>query len=235
MKYIKLTFIFFFFWGNIFSQNYKAVEVIYNKAYKNYKDSTNSAPRLLRNLEYKLLSNHNESRFEYIKKIDHDGYETNKRFISKGGGKGIHYKNLATNERFWQVEDFGDLYLVNEKFNKYKWKLLKSESKKILGYICYKAIGTFTEYSPIRKKTIENKIEVWYTPSLPIPFGPSGFDGLPGLVLESLNGSFYLIAKKINLKKQAFKIRKPIKGKKVNHDEFNKLIYKYFLDYTNKK
>jgi len=235
MKHVKLTFLFFFFLINIYSQKYNALEVIYNKAYKNYRDTTNSPPKILKNIEYKLQCNLNESRFEHIKRMDSDGDNTNKRFIGKGGGKGIHYKNLETKERFWQVEDFGGLFLVEEKFNKYEWKLLKNESKMILGYECFKAIGTFKEYSPIRKKIIENKIEVWYTPSLPLPYGPAGFDGLPGLVLESVNGSFYLMVKKINFKENPIKIKKTVKGKKVSHNEFNKLIYNYFMEYTRKK
>jgi GLPGLI family protein len=234
MKAIKSIFIILIFTSSIFSQDNK-IEIIYNKAYKNYKDTTDTNPKILKNLQYKLICTNNSSKFEYVKKMDFEGTPINKKFIGKGGGKGINYKNLKTKERYWQIEDFGDVFLVKEKFNKYQWELFNNESKEILGYICFKAEGTFKEYSPIRKKVIENKIVVWYAPSIPLPYGPAGFDGLPGIVLESLNGSFYFTASKINFHKNNITIKKPTKGKKVTHNEFNKLIFQYFIGRTKKQ
>lgn len=60
---------------------------------------------------------------------------------------------------------------------------------------------------------------------------PSGFDGLPGLVLESQRGSFYFIAEEINFnvdKKIDFKID----GVKILDEEFAKMQYKAFMNYT---
>lgn len=220
----------------IFSQNDKTVEVIYIKAYKNHRDVSDAEPKLMKNLEYQLLCNFNKSKFEYISSMVNDGDIINERFIGRGGGRGIYYKNLEVKENIHQriSPDDDELYLVMENFNKHDWTLLK-ETKKILGYDCFKAIANHVEYNPITKKEISSNIVVWYAPSLPLPFGPAGFDGLPGLVLESNVASFYFIAQEIKFHDKEKDIKRPIRGEEVTLEEYNSIIFQNWLKQTGKK
>lgn len=55
------------------------------------------------------------------------------------------------------------------------WELHESDSKKIKGYLCYKAT---------RKDETGSMVIAWYAKDLPIPDGPETYFGLPGLILE---------------------------------------------------
>jgi len=214
-------------WSQNIKQN-KTIEITYVKAYKNFKDSTNTPPKAMKGLEYKLICNTNEARFEYISSMNNDGQKTNQRFVGRGGGEGVYYKNLKERIKLHKTKSVDEnLYLIKEELNKYNWKLLK-ETKKILGYDCFKAIGELKEYSYIRKKDLVIPIVVWYVPTIAAPFGPAGYDGLPGLILESSSSSFYLIANNIEFHNEKIKIRRPTKGKEVTADEFNRLLSEAF-------
>lgn len=108
----------------------KTIEVTYVKAYKNYKDTTNTAPKLMKNLEYQLLCNTNSARFEYIPNMSNDGDKTNERFIGRGGGKGVYYRNLKEKVKLHQTYSLDEkLYIIEEDLKKYDWKLLKDTKK----------------------------------------------------------------------------------------------------------
>lgn len=64
-----------------------------------------------------------------------------------------------------------------------KWKIDKNLSKKINGYNCNKAYVSFRG----------RDYEAWFTPEIPISFGPFKFKGLPGLILSisSIDGNSY--------------------------------------------
>lgn len=64
-------------------------------------------------------------------------------------------------------------YLVEDKLPKIEWKL-SSEKREIENLICYKATTTFRG----RNWT------AWYSPDIPINYGPWKFYGLPGLIVE---------------------------------------------------
>lgn len=114
----------------------------------------------------------------------------------------------------------GTHYIISSKADKYKWTLTK-ETKKISGYICYKAItqkitnnmaGTFTK-----------PVTAWYAPSIPLSFGPKDYNGLPGLILELQEGTIGLYATKIDLNpKEKIEINKPTKGKLMTQEEYDK-------------
>jgi len=229
MKKFVIIILLLFSGINLWSQNdllNKTIEVTYIKGYKNYKDTVNAPPRLMKNLEYQLLLNNNEARFEYISSMISDGDRiTNSRFIGKGGGDGIYYKNLKQKEKLVQTDnDNQKLYLVEEDLNQYKWTLHKDQ-KKILGYDCFKATGQYSFFGYFRNRKITINITAWYTPSIPVPFGPSGYDGLPGLVLEAQKGSFYFIAQEVNFHNKTKPIKRPNEGELLSREEFHKTIF----------
>ena len=64
----------------------------------------------------------------------------------------------------------------------------------------------------------------WYTPELPLSFGPFGYGGLPGLIVELSyqNIKFYVSKIVLNPKKK-INIIKPVKGKKITRKEYSSL------------
>lgn len=63
-----------------------------------------------------------------------------------------------------------------------KWTIT-TENKKIADFQCYKATRpNFIIDRNGKEKTL--LITAWFAPSLPYSFGPKGYNGLPGLVLE---------------------------------------------------
>ena len=94
------------------------------------------------------------------------------------------------NKKMEMFEDFGRrFYKINDAFPDLKWELVSNETKKINDIECKKAITHF------RGSTWE----VWYAPSIPLPFGPWKLHGLPGLILEAKDKEekFYFIARSI--------------------------------------
>jgi GLPGLI family protein len=57
------------------------------------------------------------------------------------------------------------------------WVLI-NESKTIDNYLCYKAMLNDN------LQTKKGEVIAWYCPQIPFSFGPKGFGGLPGLILE---------------------------------------------------
>ncbi|PIR12613.1 MAG: hypothetical protein COV50_08065, partial [Flavobacteriales bacterium CG11_big_fil_rev_8_21_14_0_20_35_7] len=69
--------------------------------------------------------------------------------------------------------------------------------------------------------TFNKAIIAWYAPKLAMPFGPIGYSGLPGLIMELAEGDyiFYINKLTINLK-NPYKIERPTKGKIISEEEF---------------
>ena len=102
-----------------------------------------------------------------------------------------------------------------------EWQL-SNETKKIGAYTCYKA--TTMKIVNGRKGIIKTPVEVWYTPEIVIPFGPLGYNGLPGLIMElsMYNYKYYVSKIDLNTEKEVA-IKKPTKGKKVTEAEFKEI------------
>lgn len=71
--------------------------------------------------------------------------------------------NLDAAGVFQYVEDIPDL----------KWKI-SSKTKTVMGYNCQSATVSFRG----------REYEAWFTPDIPLAYGPWKFHGLPGLILE---------------------------------------------------
>lgn len=59
---------------------------------------------------------------------------------------------------------------------------LTNESKKIDGYLCYKAVNV--DRVENGSDVFKHPIIAWYCPELPYSYGPIGYGNLPGLILE---------------------------------------------------
>ncbi|TRT95358.1 MAG: GLPGLI family protein [Microcystis aeruginosa Ma_AC_P_19900807_S300] len=85
-------------------------------------------------------------------------------------------------QKFKKISTLGsNRYLITESLPNINWKIL-NETKQIGGYPCQKAMGTCGGRNYI----------VWFTTSLPVPFGPWKLNGLPGLILEASDEKSYI-------------------------------------------
>lgn len=157
-----------------------------------------------------------ESLYNVEQKMQNDGKPILNMNTTFAGGDNIYYKNLNTKEFYHQSDIFDELSLIE--IPKKNWQLTQ-ESKIIAGYLCYKAI----DLSYKSKSTY-----AWFTPQIPVSFGPKVFADLPGLVLEVVLKKRKIVATKIILNpKKEIKIIKPTEGKKVTAEEA-KRRYKAF-------
>lgn len=145
------------------------------------------------------------------------------------GTDDIYYYDLLHKRNFKFFEFEGEQFLV-QLSPSFVWNL-ENESKKILNYICYKA-----KTKGIRQlrnnKQEEIEVVAWYAPDLPIPIGPKGYHGLPGLILQLEEGENRLKyeAKKVELNKKIKPIKIPEKIIPMTEKEFHALANKAFKE-----
>ena len=210
-------------------------QVIYKKSLYEKKDLTEIKDISIRKqlerieeinnqLEYELIFNKTSSVFYQLDNLN-IGEDSPLALIAKGF-KQVFYFDISENQKIRYTESTGKGFNVIIPKEKYKWKIT-NESKKFGDYTCYKAVAQINEYNHIKKAVQEFSPTVWFTPEIPVPFGPIGLDGLPGLVLEaSFNGQEYYYASKINLNSSDSKIEKP-KGENISEENYAELIKEF--------
>ena len=193
--------------------------------------------------QYVLTFNKTECLYEEEKALEKPKNNSDEISISityvSAGNKYLNTKELSS-----VVEDniFGKEFLVVEPLVKQDWKLI-DETKKIGDYNCFKAELVIPvsdkqkqAYEDFLKKDAKkpalfkmNKPEdkvvaVWYTPEIPVSFGPDNYWGLPGLILEVNDGNAILLCTKVTLSnKEKTKIKAPNKGEKVTQKKFDEI------------
>jgi len=161
----------------------------------------------MESVEYLLKIDNKVSEFEVVKKMSLNGTDNPFQILEE---RILIY--IDTSTFIEQKTAFNQLYLIEENFNPFNWKLL-NESKTILGYNCYRA----TTNNGLDNTTIE----AWYAPDLPYQFGPKGYHGLPGLILEIIqNKTLHYTTTEIDWSDDVFVIR-PTTGKKVKRKALN--------------
>lgn len=127
---------------------------------------------------------------EIIKKtcmtVEPDGSTT--LDLTKGPTKKSYtyvFTNL-TNESLTHYSKYGeDLGYYTEPLAEMKWTIVEDSTANVLGYECLKAESDYHG----------RRWETWFTPEIPIPFGPWKLHGLPGLILKAeANGGFSFAA-----------------------------------------
>ena len=171
-------------------------------------------------LNFELLFNSNDSYFSLIKGLglDDQGVQYAKLF---SGYKGMVYQDEVFS--YSEINGEPGNYLI-KKDKKIEWSL-ESDTKEISGFVCYKATAV--------KKVVNSAgvfrfpIIAWYCPQIPLSYGPNGYGGLPGLILELQVRNILFGVKTIDLqpdkkiivpKRKAYKI--------VSEQEFEYLLFK---------
>lgn len=176
--------------------------------------------------KYLLRFHKNGSIFKAVESLSTE--ENKMNYANLMAGNGIFYTDKNTDKILNQMEAYGQLFLVS--IPKPQW-ILTQETKTIGKYLCYKA--TTEQEAETRHGKVVKKITAWYTPEIPINYGPKNFYGLPGLIieLEIAKGSLFR-ATNINLSlTKEIKIKKPTRGKKLSLQEFeatSKKLYESF-------
>lgn len=146
--------------------------------------------------------------------------------IQKEGAKFYHNSSLSMSESLYNnpppfINYNGQTFTYNDSIfehcpligkNVYilkkptsNWKIT-SEFKFIDNYKCYKATSVMIVESP--NKTFNHPVIAWFCPDLPYSFGPNGYGGLPGLILELQVRNGVYGVKKIDFKtKESFDIK----------------------------
>ena len=86
-----------------------------------------------------------------------------------------YYRNFTTKEYKYNYPKLSSIpaYIVNDDWLEMDWKII-NDFKEIAGYKTQKATTTFRG----------TDFEVWFTPDVPLPYGPLNLFGLPGVILE---------------------------------------------------
>lgn len=187
------------------------------KKYLKYSNIEKASKKAHKQLSFYLLFNQKESRFESQNFLD-TPKDKFLKFSLGPEGKGAYY-NTKT-ERLREMDIFGDYFLIS--YPKLKW-ILVNETKKIGNYVCYKA--TSIDRIKTRNGILNYKITAWYTPEINASFGPIGFSGTPGLILELERNNIKYYATKITFNsKEKISVKKPTKGKKISEDDFRNML-----------
>ena len=191
--------------------------------------------------DFELTFNKTESNWREMEKLDKpagssaSGMDVQIQIVGTGGGSdGLLYKNTKTKKILEGADAFGKLFLVSEELEPVEWEMT-SETKQIGKYTCYKAISK-REVTELTMSDVDGKTEekeekrmqtttVWYTPEIPVNHGPERHWGLPGLILEVNTGRRIMICTKVVLNPEnPIAIEIPTKGKKVNGEEYEKIM-----------
>ncbi len=194
--------------------------------------------------QYTLTFNKSECLYEEIEQLEKPDSPVNGgiSFSVSFSGEGRKYLNLKDKKSLVEDDVFGKEFLIIESIEKPDWKLV-NETKKIGDYNCFKA-ELLIPVSDKQKKAYEeflineekkpslfkmkepkdDVIIAWFTPEIPVSFGPKNYWGLPGLILEINESESIILCSKISLSnKDKTTIKVPNKGEKVTQKKFDEI------------
>ncbi|MGS2763819.1 GLPGLI family protein [Sinomicrobium sp. M5D2P9] len=174
----------------------------------------------INDMRYALRYNGHQSYFEELPRVPHDEFMGKAASIIAYSDRPWH-QDAKKNTPFRNKKIKDSMYIVSHKDRMEGWTL-QNESKDIDGYTCYKATKHHVQYYT----EIEFIIEAWYTPEIPVPYGPAGFGGLPGLILQLERSHVIFVADKVTLNPKGG--IKPIKamapGRVITNEEKGNLM-----------
>ena len=147
-----------------------------------------------KNLSFELYVKGNEATFLGQDKMEHDNngmYLKLAKLITEYNSIYYYNFNCGTVQKGFNAygEDISILYDISN----FKWKL-ENEYKIIDVYKCFKASTSYMVKN--EAGVFKKNVTAWYCPELNFHFGPKGFWGLPGLILELIDDkNVYYISK----------------------------------------
>ncbi len=175
-------------------------------------ETLNQAREASLEFDFVLQFNDSVSSFKLVDRMDNDANMPGSAKIGHAMiGSGEFYQNTKSGIWLKTSETTGKKYTVQDSID-FDWIVTK-ETKIINRFTCFKA--ELPENGTIK--------EVWFTPQIPASFGPLGFGGLPGLIVEVKRGTFVLSLVEISTS-QPVNIKKPDFGKLISAEKYNKMI-----------
>lgn len=150
-------------------------------------ESYRRSEEFVRNFVFELTFNANESISELVLEADPGGsgnaLDYQMAVLSVKGNKRF-YLHAADTIRLHEMSPYrsAEVFHVTESYHKFGWEIT-GNTKSIGNYACREAVGSITKET-VCCGPLTTQITAWFAPALPFPFGPMGYDGLPGLVLE---------------------------------------------------
>lgn len=182
------------------------------------------ADNTIESFQFSLIFNKNSAKYDIIEKLAQDTKDNGlkqKMALALSGFKGKTFFDFKEKTILLVREMFGETILIKSKFSDTKWELEK-EKMIINNLLCFKAKTIIEEEG----RNGINKIEIvaWYTPDINLPYGPEGFGGLPGLIVQLKKGTVITYLSRIDFKKEDIKIQIPQKGREMTRAEFNSFL-----------
>lgn len=137
---------------------------------------------------------------------------------SNTGGDHLIYNNLEEQILLNQFPYWGSEILLQEKLNITPW-IIESSSRTISGFVCFKAVKTFSEEEGGYSR--EHKVEAWFSPEIPLKFGPKGYADLPGLIIELTENNVTFFLKELKYADEKdLNLDRPSDGIRMSKEEF---------------
>ncbi len=166
--------------------------------------------------KYTLIYNLEKSYFQKDKNIPIYPLEAKLASVLVRSNKNSHQLNNLKKENFFNTFIKNTNYIVDDSDKMSNWVFV-NETKIIDGYICFKA----TKEIFYKRTNVKSNNIAWYTPDIPVPYGPAGYGGLPGLILQLEIGTkvTYLVSKVILNPTKKVEIPTLKEGEKINLEE----------------
>ena len=206
-------------WINLYSESKagKHDKISNPQRYREYREMEELQQELTKQLEYKLKFDKNRS-FFYLEDLMNVRNQADLA-LAKGLYQGEYYFNRKADSLIWVIEALRKKFLVN--LDKIDWKLEK-EQKTISDYSCFKASAKI----PLENGKFQS-IVAWYTPEIPLSYGPLQYNGLPGLVVRLETGrELYKLAE---IQQKKITINAPLKGTSISEADFFKQFENFKL------
>lgn len=224
---------------NAYSQKIKSGKAIYGLTLIEKKDSESLKMMLSINpnffnvakeIEFELSFNSSKSLFTEKKKLYSDEQATQMALakMSVFGNTMIRSDSVF---KEYLIENIGE-YIIKSELNK-NWEI-SSETKKINDFVCYKATTELTVTNV--RGVFKSQIIAWFCPEISFQYGPNGYAGLPGLILElhTKEGVFCLKKLIMNDKEEEIKNLKSLQiVTEIEYEKISVENYKKFLNSRN--
>jgi len=226
MKYILFCFILFFsipsesqvIGGNAFYKVIVTESFLTDKITGEIRERVIASEQVVTDLRIELIFNLQNALFNLTNNKDLAGIHlaasaycdcSDPFFYSLSEGKSMQYNSAGPfmGEKQYLIEQPLDL----------KWKIEK-ETKKIDQYTCYKATALTLD-----SDGKSQPVEAWFCPEIPFAFGPRGFGGLPGLILELRYDRSVIGLESLKLSSKPVQIKMPTEGKHISFAEFHNI------------
>jgi len=218
-----IIFYFFLVFGAVFGQ--ESFEITYavesnfdlsEMQHEQTRTMASMAAEAISDFEFQLLINDNESIFKQSKQLVRDDinpmlYELASGFCS--GNEVWYTKTDDLIKRIALLNTDPSIELTLDE--KVQWEIT-NESKhigefKVLKATTTRKLGSYLE-----------EIEAWFAPKLPYSFGPLGYNGLPGLILEMHRGNVVFKLKEIQ--ENDVDIKLPKSSKEMTFEKYFEML-----------